>query len=482
VYRTFRYFVAPVFMVLAAACASSSMQPSVAITESCFIKGLDRELRCLRVSVPLDWAHPSGRKIDIVAAIVPSTSPRSQPDPLIVLAGGPGQGATSYGSLMSTAFREVLKTRDVVLFDQRGTGRSGVLQCQLQNKPWDSIDDATISSAVQRCTDALTKNVQFYSLREVVRDIEALRQAMGYPAINLWGGSYGTLTAQQYIRKYGQYVRAAILDGALAPHHDLLGFVARDAQHAMQSVIDECRRSQECTRHYGDLDAQLNTFVRSLETPRAIRFRDPQTNEPTQAMITRDVAVGLLRGALYTPLSRSLVPHAIVEANRGRFEVLTALGAYTSSWSSDTMAGGVMLTVVCSDQMSFERHEASTLSTGFLGDSYLRVWKAACAKWPHHPMSAEDLTPLRSNVPVLVLSGGLDPVTPPSSGEEVAAQFSNAIHAVMPEGAHNISDVGCAPRLIAHFLVRPGTATLDLSCLRDVQRIPLAPTPVGPSA
>jgi pimeloyl-ACP methyl ester carboxylesterase len=311
--------------------------------------------------------------------------------------------------------------------------------------------------------------------------MEAFRRASGYEVVNLWGASYGTLTAQRYIRKHGAHVRVAILDGAVSPAKDLFGAAAVDGERAMQIVLEECRSSKACTAQFGDLETRLHQLLSSFDTPRQVQLRDPLTGEPMAAVFTRDLVAQILRGALYTAEPRTLIPHAIAAASLGKFEPLAALAAYTAAWAIDTMAMGATLSVLCADQMPHQQAAGPAELAGFAGDSYRRHWTAGCAEWPHNLTSAADRTPLQSTVPVLILSGGLDPVTPPSSGDEVATQFERAAHAVMPDGAHNVSPFGCAPELMSQFLDAGSAEHLDYSCLQSVRRLPLVLSAGGPS-
>lgn len=187
--------------LLQAALAAGRLTSDGSVTHvPCFVPDVAATARCVSLEVPLDWAHPEGRRLRIEAAIVPAVSGRPQPDPLIVLAGGPGQAASDYGAFVDTAFRDVSRQRDIVLFDQRGSGRSGALRCELPGDALTGFQTPAMRAALEACGERLGADAVFYTLADVVRDLEALRVALGWERVNLWGGSFGTRTAQHYIR------------------------------------------------------------------------------------------------------------------------------------------------------------------------------------------------------------------------------------------------------------------------------------------
>jgi pimeloyl-ACP methyl ester carboxylesterase len=436
------------------------------LEERCEIRGLDLLLRCVRIQVPLDWSRPDAEQLIVSAAIVPSLSDMPAPDPLVVLAGGPGQAATDYGGLVSTVFHEVRRERDIILFDQRGTGHSSSLRCP-HLSPW-QYGEASVRRWARDCA-ASVKQPQFYSLTEVIEDLEALRRALHIDRFNLWGVSYGTLTAQQYMRRYEAHVRSAILDGAIAPQRNLLSTAGPDADAQLQALFDECAALPDCRYRYPQLRQSFTKLLTQLaRRPALAAVRRPLSTQVNRVRLTRDAVALMIRDALYTGRSRAILPYAIDEAARGRWDVLLAMESEMNSGPASAMAWGATLSVLCADQSATST--ATIASADFTRDSYRRFWQTACANWPHRPSPPEQRQALRSRVPVLVLSGGLDPITPPSSGAAVAAQFKTVLHAIAPDAAHNVSDIGCAPQLLQDFITTVSVTAPDASCLRQHRR------------
>jgi pimeloyl-ACP methyl ester carboxylesterase len=431
-------------------------------TRQCFVQDFPEAARCVSIEVPLDWTLLDGARLRVEAAIVPAVSGRPKPDPMIVLAGGPGQAATDYGALIDTAFRDVRKHRDIVLFDQRGTGLSGALRCELPSDALTGFETPAMRTALQACGDRLGSDAAFYTLADVVRDLEALRVALGWERVNLWGGSFGTRTAQHYVRAYGSHVRSVVLDGAISVATPLFLKNAETAQAALTALADACADDAACGRQHPVLLAEVDALLAGAAQARSVALADPRTGRPVRIEITRDRIAQSIRGALYVPSLASALPRTLTAATRGDFAPLLALDAQVNAWSLDTMALPVTLSVLCSEEMHRQTaQQADAAGTGFTGDSYYRWWAAACDAWPHRALPPEYAGAFDSDVPTLVLSGARDPVTPAAAGAATAAQFRHHTHLVVAEAAHGVSSLGCMPGLIGSFFERAsGTVSM----------------------
>jgi pimeloyl-ACP methyl ester carboxylesterase len=434
--------------------------------ESCQVRGLETQVRCVSIQVPRDWENPDGQQLSISAAIVPASGATPDADPLVVLAGGPGQAASDYGAMLYTAFHEVHKQRDIILFDQRGTGRSSALRCPPLD-PW-QYDEASVRRWARACA-ATVRHTHLYSMTQVVEDLEALRRALHLKRINLWGVSYGTLTAQQYVRRYEKHVRSAVLDGALPPDRKLLQSAGPDADAQLLALFRECAAWPACEARYPRLQRAFTKLLGNLKRrPAVAAVKRPLSKEVRRVRLTRDAVALMVRDALYSGRTRAILPYAIDEATHGRWDVLLAMDSEMNTGTARAMAWGATLSVLCADQMDLGA-AASLAQSGLMGDSFQRFWQTACAHWPHALTAPSLRTALRSRVPVLILSGGLDPITPPTSGAAVAAQFKAALHAIAPDAAHNISDLGCAPAVL-HDFIEGATTEIDVSCLHSYRR------------
>ena len=452
----------------------------------CHIGALAERVECVDFDVPLDWNAPEGPRITLHAAVVPALGGRPAADPLVVLAGGPGQAATDYGSLVVRAFDVVRRQRDIVLMDQRGTGRSAALDCPMTGAAFEAIDFEATTQAVRDCARSADIDPRYLTSMEAVRDLERLRDIVGAERVNLWGGSYGTRLAQHYVRAYPDRVRAAVLDAALPAGTALFESAPQSTQKVWDRLVSACEADLACATRFPDLDGRLTELVQRLDTGAgSVVMQDPTTGRSVTVRIDRILVTETIRGALYVPSNAAVVPWAVTRAADGDYGPLAALAHATAGWASETMYVGATLGVLCSEAVP--RLDAATARRAgagtFVGDAYYRLWYAACEGWPNREIDPTWLAPLQADVPALVLSGAMDPVTPPRLGELTAASFSPGIHGVAPHGGHTISALGCAPDLIAGFLEQPDAGDIDTGCLTTtIDPVPFTLGALGPIA
>jgi pimeloyl-ACP methyl ester carboxylesterase len=464
------------------ACARArTPEPTVRLTP-CRIDGFAEEIKCATLSVPEDRSGGSDRRIAIHVAVVPALARVPEPDPLVLLAGGPGQAASSFGPWIGSVFAAVRRHRDIVLVDQRGTGKSNPLECG------DPQDDAAAElvgreeEASRACLSKVAGDPRHYTSSPAMEDLEEIRAALGYTQLNLWGGSYGTRAALVYMRAHPDRVRSAILDGVIPWSLRFPLYTARDGERALLRLFEDCAAAADCAGAFPALRAHLAELLRRLSTtPSAVTTRDPRTGASSTRHITRDeFAVGV-RGFLYVAALASAVPLVIERAYAGDFEPFLALRQAVASWSMDTMSLGMTRSVLCSEDLPRIRDDeigAATRGT-VVGTAEVEIWKASCRPWPRAVLTAGFDAPVRFDGPVLLLSGDLDPVAPPSWGEHVRATMPRARHLVAPGVGHNVTPVGCAPDLVAAFVERADAMSLDAGCLDGLTRPPFVTTPAG---
>src|SRR5690606_2955696 len=217
--------------------------------------------------VPEDHDNPDGRRIKLAIAVVPATG-LAAPDPVVMIAGGPGQAALESYPLVAGAFEDVLRRRNVVLVDARGTGGSNPLRCTDDEGANAFGAEDTSPEAMRafaaRCRDALASgsDLRRYGTIDHVRDLDTVRKALGAPQLNLVGIFYGTRVAQQYARVCPDATRSLVLDGVV-PNSMVLGQEhARNLEQALDAQFARCRAEPSCVDNLGDPTRQL-TEVRS---------------------------------------------------------------------------------------------------------------------------------------------------------------------------------------------------------------------------
>jgi pimeloyl-ACP methyl ester carboxylesterase len=461
---------APLLACALMACSDRSPTRSVEFSD-CRVPKLASAARCTSIEVPEDRSQPAGRKISIAVTMLPANTLSPKPDPLFMLAGGPGQSAAALAPLAGM-LSGVRRNRDIVLIDPRGTGKSAPLRCAAlaPRDPFDDFSDTDAADAAHRCLSEIKAaggvDVAQYTTPAVVADIDAVRAALGYGSINLWGGSYGTRVAQEYMRRYPQRVRAAVLDGVAPPdlRINLDIWPTRDA--ALAQLFAACAEQSACKRDHPDLNATLASISKQLGTGRRVNVADPRTGIEREVMLNFDMVVSALHAVIYIPEFASLIPALLSRAQTGDFSPLAAASLVVTDDVGRTMNLPLHYTVTCAEDAprisaADAKRTLATLRAPALAERTL----AACEGWPRPPLPPGFNAPLVSDKPVLILSGGLDPVTPPWNGKKVAETLPNSRHVIAAGYGHIVSPHACAPRLIEKFIDEGGFGTLPQSCI-----------------
>ncbi|HEY4997997.1 MAG TPA: alpha/beta hydrolase [Usitatibacter sp.] len=458
-------------------------RPAIAL-ETCRLPAVDAPAKCGTYQVWEDREAKSGRRIKIDLAILPAKMRAHEPDPIVVLAGGPGQGAISLASQVLPLFSKLNDARDVVLIDQRGTGNSAPLDCPEEEQPLQQLFEDTLpEKTVAKCLAQLDADPRLYTTSIAVEDIDEVLGALGYAKVDLWGGSYGTRVALEYIRRHGERVRTAVLDGVAPATMKLpLSFVA-DGDSALQRLIEACEREARCEKSYPGLRATIMKVRAQLARhPARAAIQDPRTGDRETIDVNENVFLSGLFRPLYVAELASLLPLGISAAAQGDFNPLLAQNLEFADDVSENLSIGMHLSVVCAEDVPrITPEDLAKLNGAFFGRSLVDDFIRACSVWPRGKAPPDFYDPVRSDVPVLILSGGIDPATPPRHGDAVAATLPNARHFVAPQLGHGVSLHGCAPRLIESFIEAGNARALDGKCLERIPR-PLFVLPLGSAA
>ena len=477
--------ITPLLALLGCASARGESEAQVPVDlQPCHVKGVDVETLCGAVQVYEDRAAASGRTIDLNVLVFPAVSPDPLPDPLFFLAGGPGQAATEVAASVAPIFQRVQKRRDIVFVDQRGTGKSNRLDCEPDSDDEDGEGDATggladlfapVADAGDPgdCLDALDADTRLYTTPVAMDDLDEVRARLGYERINVYGGSYGTRAGLVYMRRHPERLRAAILDGLAPTTMELFLHFAPDGQAAYDALVRDCAAAPACAEAFPDLDGLLPAMLEELaESPAEARLRHPRSGDWVDLTVGPEALAMNLRNMLYAPYFTGLVPLAMTEAREGDWGPFTAIAQAMSDSTGEGLAVGMMLSVVCAEdipRITPEARERAAEGT-FLGDALVSAMVEACAEWPVGELPAGYNDAVVSDTPTLLLSGALDPVTPPRWGDAVGATLSESAHGVAPGAGHNVAPLGCAPRVMAEFLDAGSVDELDLSCIGEVTR------------
>ncbi|MBK9573950.1 MAG: alpha/beta hydrolase [Rhodoferax sp.] len=467
---------------------SALAQGASAELKPCRVPGIKTEVQCGVLQRALDPAQPSSVKIDIHYVVVPALARRKLPDPVFVLAGGPGQSAISVAPMVVQQMSRLGNRRDLVFVDQRGTGKSAPLMCaeDRTGSLAQQIDPQRRDALLRQCLAELQKlpygDLRFFTTTLAMQDIDAVRQALGVAQVNLVGASYGTRAALEYMRQFPQAVRRSVIDGVAPPDMVLPTSASADNQAVLEALLAACERDSTCQRSYPNLRADWATVLRRL--PQDTVVPHPLTGEPQSVRITREVVLGAVRGPLYSPSMAAALPYAVQQAERGRFEALLGLSTMLGGRGPNRLAEGMHLSVVCAEDQP--RPGAPPLALGAdFGQTFADLYQQACAYWPRGEVPPAFYIVPSSKAPVLVLSGGLDPVTPPRHGARVAqALGAKARHVVVPNAGHGVMNLACMRDALFRFVDAPDDAAasaVDVSCASNIPR-PSAFLPVRPAS
>ena len=448
--------VAVALLALAACCGPAGAAPA----QPCRIDGLPHEVLCGSVTRPLDPARPEAVRFELHYVVVPALARRKLPDPVFLLAGGPGQSAISLAAQVMPLFARLNNRRDIVFVDQRGTGRSAPLDCG-EPRAMPLAEAADTAKQLQRLATCRERLIQLPHVKEAaglgffttplaMQDLDAVRQAIGAERINLVGASYGTRAALEYQRQFPQAVRRSVLDGVAPPDMVLPASAGTDAQAALDAVFAACGAEAACMGQWPALRQAWDGLLASL--PRSVPVADPYTGVAETVTMTRDLVLAAVRAPLYVPALAAGLPAAITAAAQGRYEPLVTLGTALSRRTAPGLATGMHFSVVCSEDMPRLASAPAPAARDF-GSGLAPLYEQACANWPRGALPEAFYRVGPSATPVLMLSGGADPATPPRHARRVAeALGAKAKHVVVPNAGHGLLGAGCVPDLLFRFI------------------------------
>ena len=444
-------------------------KPASEESDHCYIEGLSDRLRCGYIIVNENPNEPNGQKINIHYAVIPAVKNIYPNQAFLAIAGGPGQSAIDNAPLFNNTFARIRETRDILLIDQRGTGRSNILKCPedksvsplLMNEGnFDTIAETN------KCLAAIDGDVTQYTSTAALKDFEAVRISLGYDKLHIYGISYGTRMAQLYMREYAEAIATVTLDGVVPMQQSVLA-IGLAIDRAVDLLISECENLSRCQQQFPSLRKALATIeVELMLSPVKAQIFHPMTGQPTEFLLTHDKFLSVIRLALYSPTTRVLLPYAIHQAGEKNYQAV--LGLYSLTMEGIDIAMGMHASVVCSEDIHRLSTDLSTeLETSYIGRTMFTELSKVCSVWPSTKVDETFSAPISNNIPTLLLSGELDPATPPDWAILAMADMKNATHLVAPHAAHGVAMQSCANRLVAQLVDEGSTAELDGDCLKE---------------
>ena len=462
-------------LFLASACHRPNKSSRHRPLQPCRLPGIEEELLCGKLTVPENRQTKVGRTIDLNVVVLPALDSRTKEEPLFELAGGPGAAATGAANFYAFEGREFRRRRDVVLVEQRGTGSSNPLTAEPKGKdPQDYLTEMYPIAYVENLRHTLERKADLtqYTTSLAMDDLDDVRAWLGYERINLFGLSYGTRAALVYLRQHGDHARSAVLMGAVPTYLKIPLHHASAAQRAMELLLEECARDAACNQAFPQLRQEWKELLARLQQePARVAYASPDNSGEVAVEIRADIFAEKLRFRMYSPEGARQVPFLIHQAAHGDFAPF--LKMIMDGSGPDFVADGMYLCVTCAEDTPFIDQEEAALNNAGNPFGNYRVFAQtrACSIWPQGKIPDDYHAPISSNVPVLIISGNMDPVGPPEWGEEVARYLPNSRHVIVPHQAHSpdgLTNTECLDNLVREFIAKGNSRDLDVDCLTNM--------------
>lgn len=437
------------------------------VINNCHLGELRTQVKCGKLSVPENYQAPDKTKLSINFAVLPAIDNSEYKTPLMFLAGGPGQSAVELATSLNSIFYDVRKTRDIILIDQRGTGKSGALTCDLSamNNVYSVPSQIISPQEVKTCVSQFKGDIRQFNTENAIRDFDAVRAALGHNKVNIYGGSYGTRAGLTYMRMFPDSIDTATLD-SVAPIEVPVGLFGQSGARSFNLLLENCKNDINCQQAFPNLAEEFKTVkARLAEKPVTLKIQHPRLGTPTDFVIDLDKFTGNIRFQLYSMNGHSMVPLVIHQAFLGNYLPLQGLMARNEG--EDLVYTGLLFNIVCNEDIPrlTANDFIADADNEFDGDSSQKAWQMVCPYFPQFTPSSAFNSPVVSDIPTLVLSGNLDPVTPPSNGDYLAKHLSNSHHIVVDDASHTVAMSTCANKIINEFLSVKNPTELDESCL-----------------
>jgi pimeloyl-ACP methyl ester carboxylesterase len=448
--------------------------------EPCGLRGLDGDARCGTYEVFEDRAANSGRTIKLKIIVLKALNKSPAPDAIFTLHGGPGAAATE---LVDLARRGVLEpsrqNHDLVFVDQRGTGDSGGLQCDVGDDPRDMatfFGDILPRDKVRACLKKLqsTADLRLYTTPIAMDDLDDVRSALGYDKVNLVGLSYGSFAAQIYMRRHPDHVRSAFLVGVATPDIKQPLLFPRGAQHAMDLLFTDCAADELCRNSFPGLQKEFESVLaRFAKGHVTMELINPVTRKREQVQVARSSFVERIRLALYTTGTQRFVPLIIHKAFTNDYIPFEEAALQLSPGAG--VARGMYFTVTCSEGVRFitDQDIAQETQGTFVGPERVTRHIEACQDWPKGDIPPSYIDPVKSDAPVLMISGEVDGSSAPWFGENAIKFLPNGRQLKIRYFGHQ-ADGPCLRDIFQKFINTASSKDLDTSCTASIRRPPFA--------
>lgn len=441
--------------------------------DSCFVAGVTKQLQCGTLAVPENWQAPSDKTLDLNVIVANAVSQSPKSDPLFLLMGGPGQASSELVAGLLKIFRSVREDRDLVFIDQRGTGKSSALVCDEEDGDiYEVLSSDFNVDDVKKCIASFDVDLSQYNTNNAILDFDAVREALGYQQINLYGISYGSRAAMVYMREKPAALRSVILDGVVPPQV-VVGPMGIEAERAFDIMIEQCSQSEACAKQFPNFLGDYQKIRAQLEqAPIKTMIDHPVTDKSIALNIDSKKFINQIRNMFYSVGMRELVPYVVSEFSKGNYKPFVGM----MSQSEDSTGGmyvGLTFNILCNEDIPRASRDllAKDSANRFSGAHTFEVFSSICEHWPTFDAPENFGDKVTSDIPTMLLSGELDPVTPPAWGSLAAEGLSNSKHYIAKNAGHGLITQSCAANMISEYLENLNFDDVNSACL-DKQPLP----------
>lgn len=446
-----------------------------------FVKPKMLGFECGYVTVPEQHAQPDGPTLRLPVAILRAPDGPAHPDPLFLAQGGPGGDAFGVFSLTAPQLAQTFN-RDIVIFNQRGTlYAEPSLVC---SEVFDTVDealarppdDSSAEDGLQPYHDCRQRlldegvNLSAFNSLENAADVDTIRQALGYNAINFYGVSYGTLLGLHLMRDYPEHLRSVILDSVVPTQLNYITHVPQATERVFAEMFRACDDDPDCRASYPDLETQFAGLVAQLdEQPVTIPVTDPQTGDTVDVFVDGTTLVNMLFQSFYIGDIFAAFPKLVTDFADGDYTFWQLVWPQIAF--DRTFSEGMFYAVMCAEDSDFTPEDVALDGVRPLfarsADGDLRDILDICQLWQVDPLPSQVVdAPVQSDIPTLLLAGQFDPITPPAFAAEAARTLSNGHLLVDPTASHGVAfNDTCLDGIVRDFLDNP-QGEPDSACLQ----------------
>lgn len=455
--------------------ASQGPQASVEL-KPCRLGAISKEVRCTIVDRPRDPKEPAAGSFPLAVTVIPGRG-KVEPGtpPLFLLAGGPGQGARKAFGGQKGLIKAWNLGRDIVLVDIRGTGDSDAVECDAEEKYQKdiSIDSQTRLEVLRlkKCRERMgPRKPEHYYTPLIADDLNAVREALGYSQISLYGGSYGTRLALEFARRHDAHTHRVVLDGVAPVSMALPWKVAQTFERAWSKISDYCEADPACKARFPEVRSSLRRLIDKVrsEEGRTYRIDSPSRDLHQRFRPEAKNIAQLFTAPSYSPILWALMPLAIDKAIQGDWR--TIMGALDQEDSGINLM--VLYSIVCNEDRRVwpSQEPGPEILHTALGSVQIDSAKLICPHFKGKALPPEYYEPIQSSKPVLLLSGDADPVTPPSYAKEVQKHLPNSLEITVPFTGHNTVFTDCVQGVVHSFLKADEPLNVDHECVASTPR------------